>query len=309
MDKIADYSISLSSKEMALDGFRFNEDFLVPAGQAIAEKINSEMLSLAKKVPYFSGTAGTTPDALEDFAGIRTGLNKQKVPSFNRKGVWDVDADGKFTLIDAIVNAEKSGSTAALREGSIGRIQGLDNYWSQGVYTHTAGAYTALDDVTATVDIADNATDTDGFIYSVATLTSAAGTSTDKLLEGDLLTINGKTYTVWEDTLAASSGVVSVKLYPSLSENITDAAVTFADQTAGGHVANVGFHPNAFVFVNRPLAVAPGTDSYVATNPRNGMSIRVTRAYDVNTKKYIMSIDTLYGVKCVYPELAHVRLG
>lgn len=309
MNKLVDYSVAVTSLEEAIDSYNFQNQVIIPGAQAINEKINKEMLALAKKVPYFSGTAGTTPDALEDFAAIRSALNKQKVPVTNRKGVWDVDADSKFTLIDAIVNAEKSGSTMALREGSIGRIQGFDNYWAQSVYVHTAGGYTALTDVTATVDVDNNAVDTDGFIYSVATLTSAAGTSTAKLLEGDLLTIDGKTYVVWEDTLSASSGVVSVKLYPSLTADITDEAVTFADQTAGGHVANIGFHPNAFVFVNKPLKPAQGTDSYTVTSPTSGVSLRVTISYDQTQKKQVISIDTLYGIKCVFPELAHVRLG
>lgn len=42
-----------------------------------------------------------------------------------------------------IALAEKSGSTQALRKGSIGRIQGLENYMSQQVAVHKAGTFTA----------------------------------------------------------------------------------------------------------------------------------------------------------------------
>ncbi|QHA01674.1 hypothetical protein GQ588_13995 [Dehalobacter restrictus] len=59
-----------------------------------------------------------------------------------RTAVWDTEADAKFTTIDAIVNAEKSGSTEALREGSIGRILGLNNFMSQYVKSHATGITT-----------------------------------------------------------------------------------------------------------------------------------------------------------------------
>ena len=72
-------------------------------------------------------------------------LNTNKVPVAGRVAVWDPEADANFTTIDAIVNAEKSGATAALREGSIGRVFGLDNYMAQGVKQHTTGITKATD--------------------------------------------------------------------------------------------------------------------------------------------------------------------
>ena len=56
-----------------------------------------------------------------------------------RRAIWVTEADAAFATVDAILNAEKSGSTAALREGSIGRVMGLDNYMSQAIKTHTKG--------------------------------------------------------------------------------------------------------------------------------------------------------------------------
>lgn len=39
----------------------------------------------------------------------------------------------------ALVNAEKAGSSQALREGAIGRVYGMDNYMSQAVRQHATG--------------------------------------------------------------------------------------------------------------------------------------------------------------------------
>jgi hypothetical protein len=299
LDKIADVSVGITSKEMTLNVEDFNSQVLSPAVLAIAEKVNKDLLSLYIDIPYNVGTSGTTPNDLSHFADATKVLNKNKVPMGNRAAVWNPDAQSKLTIIPAVVNAEKSGSTAALREGSIGRIQALENFMAQSVYTHVAGGYTALADVTASGA---------GGASTVA-LTSAAGAATTSLKKGDLLTINGVQYIVTADSAAAVAGVISsVAIYPALASTISAKAVTFADRTAGAHVANLAFHRSAFALVARPLEQPKGvSDSYVTSF--NGLSLRVVFDYDSTHKKQLMSIDMLYGIKTLYPELAVQILG
>ena len=40
-----------------------------------------------------------------------------------------------------------------------------------------------------------------------------------------------------------------------------------------------------------------------------GLTLRVTFSYDARTKKQMLSIDTLYGYRTLYPELALRVLG
>lgn len=211
LDKIADVSTVLTAKEMALNIEDFTAQILQPAMMAIAEKINKDGLALYVDVTNSIGTAGTTPSTLADIAGAAKVLNQNKAPMEGRAAVWDAEALAAFQVLDPVVHAEKSGSTAALREGSIGRLLGIDNYMSQAV--------------------ANN----------------------------------------------------------------------------GEYTANMVFHKNAFAFVNRPLEVAHGAESYVTSY--NGLSIRVTMGYDMSTKKQTLSIDCLYGYKTLYPELAVVVKG
>jgi len=313
MNHHADVSVEWTSKEAAMELDDLEEDVLRPALVAIAEKVNNDGLDLYKWVGSYNGTAGTTPDGLEDIKDIRVTLNKAKAPMMDRYGVWNPDADGELSIVDAIVSAEKSGSTAALREGAIGKIQGINNYMTQAIKTHTAGLYTALADVTGTIVVANNAVDTlTGLTYSSVVLTSAAGASTATLLQGDLLTFadeNGKTYkvTVIENTSAAVAGVVTAKVFPAVEVAVTANAVTFADVTSGGHVANLGFYKDAFGFVTAPLMQAEGADSAVVNY--GGLSIRVVKAYDITTKETTMSLDFLYGYAPLYPELATRILG
>lgn len=313
LNKIADVSVEVTSKELTLDIKDFGQQILDGAMLAIAEKIDNDLASLYKYVPYYSGTSGSTPNALSDIANAMKVLNNNRVPVSNRYAVWDPEAHASLITLDALAGLDKSGTTAALREASMGRVMTFDNYMNQNIKTHTAGAYTALEDVTATVDTANNVAGADstlGLPYSVAQLTSAAGTSTDKLLKGDILVINNKPYVVLEDTAAATAGVISVvKIYPALTANVTDAAVTFPDQSAGGHIANLGFHKNAFALVSRPLATPMGGAESYTTNIPGAVNVRVTMGYDMTGKKNIISIDCLYGVTPLFPELAVRILG
>lgn len=297
MDKIADVSFEISSADLALKMPQFRTKYLESAAQAIAEKINADGLALYKDVPYYYGVSGTTPDALEDIAQPRKVLNQNKAPMMERYAAWDPDAEAKFLVLDAIVNAEKSGSTAALRAGSIGNTMGFTNFMTQAIKTHTAGTFTAVATPLTNGTIAAGAT----------TLTLDGGAGTETLFAGDILTIVGQQYVVTANA-TASGGAISATVYPAVPAEITDGtAVVFPDKTATAHVANLAYQRDAFIFVSRPLDTPPGVEAYVTSY--EGITLRVVMDYDILSKKTTMSIDTLYGYVTAYPELAVRVLG
>lgn len=265
LDKIATVDVEISALESALNIDNLNRQFIEPAAVALAQKINSDGLALYKDIPYVCGTPGTTPSKLEDITAVRKVLNANKVPTSGRRAVWDVEADAAFTTIPAIVNAEKSGSTAALREGSIGRLFGLDNYMSQAVKHHTAGTLSAA------------VKPKEATKAGTTQLTLAATAVTGALKKGDILTILGDTYVVTADA-AAASNEITVPIYPALRKDVTTATnVT----VAGNHTANLAFVAPAFAFVTRPLVTPAGVDCY--TTSYNGISLRVTKGYDMKS--------------------------
>lgn len=290
LDKLATVDVEFGAIQKVTNVDDLNRLFLEPAAVALAEKINSDGLYLYKDIPYTVGTAGTTPSSLNDLADARKELNIQKVPTAGRVAVWDPEADAKFTTIDALVNAEKSGTTQALREGSIGRVFGLDNYMAQGIKKHTAGKLTG-----AKIATKANAGDT--------TL-SLTVTSGDKLVKGDVLKVGKYQFAVAED-VDASSTSMTVKITTTVKEDINaNTGVT----VVADHTANLAFNPNAFAFVTRPLVPAKGgAESY--TTSYNGISLRVTVGYDMKYKKEMLSMDVLYGYKTMYEELATRVLG
>jgi len=300
LNKLATVDVEFSSIQMATSVDDLNRLFIEPAVTAIAEKINSDGLELYKDIPYYVGTAGTTPDALSDISDVRKMLNTNKVPTQGRVAVWDTEADAKFTLIEAVVNAEKSGSTKALREGSIGRIMGLENYMSQAVKTHVKGTLAASATKSLQIDEAASATNTIK-IGDTASTSAATG----KLKKGDILLIGAsgsqKPYLVTEDA-EVDTGKITVKVTPKCTAAANTAVAVMAD-----HTANLAFNPMAFAFVTRPLITPAGVESYVTSY--NGITLRVTRGYDMKYKKDMLSMDVLYGYKTMYPELAVVALG
>ena len=293
LNKIATVDVEITAIQGATNINDLNRQFLEPAAVALAQKINSDGLELYQDIPYIGGTAGTTPSGLSDLADVRKLLNANKVPVSPRYALWDTEADAKLVTVPAIVNAEKSGSTQALREGSLGRVMGLDNYMSQAVKQHTTG-------ITAATAVKVN-----GAVTKGATSLAIDGTTlTGKLVKGDVLIIDGKSYAVTEDTAAAASNAIAdVKVYPALPEIADNADVTLA----GSHTANLGFHPSAFAFVTRPLVNPSGVESYVTSY--NGVSLRVVKGYNMTYKKETLSMDVLYGYKTMYPELAVRYMG
>ncbi len=293
LDKLATVDVEFGSIQRATNVDDLNRLFLEPAAIALAQKINSDGLLVYKDIPYTSGVAGTTPDALTDLSDVRLALNNKNVPVPGRVAIWDPAADAKFTCIDAIVNAEKAGSVQALREGSIGRIFGLDNYMSQAIKAHATG-------ITAATAVKVN-----GAVTAGATKLSIDGTTlTGKLVKGDVMTIGGNNYVVTADSATASTNAIAdVEVYPALPAIDNDTAVTLV----ASHTANLAFNPSAFAFVTRPLAAPAGVESYVTSY--NGVTLRVVRGYDMKYKKEMLSMDVLYGYKTMYPELAVRALG
>lgn len=283
LDKIATVDMEISAIEAACDFDSLTRLFIEPAAAALAEKINRDGLALYRDIPAVKGTAGTVPDGLNDLAEAALALDMMRVPTDTRCAVWDPLTTSKLKQIPAVVNAEKCGTTRALRTGAIGRVFGMENYMSQAVYDHT----TELSSASFTVKT--GVTDSEK-----VTITSASANGT--VHKGDIITVNGNTYTVTAETVL-NGNEAEISVYPNITAETGDA-VSFTPS----HKANLVFHPNAFAFVTRPLSMPGGVESYVTTY--NGLSLRVVRGYNMKYKKEVLSMDILYAFKTIYPELA-----
>lgn len=286
LDHLATVDMQVGAIEAACDFDSVVRMFIEPAAAALAEKINAEGLALYRDIPYVAGKAGTVPDGLDDIAAASYALDMQKVPAGARCAVWNPLAASKLKQVPAIVNAEKCGSSTALRTGSIGKVFGIENYMSQAVMEHKTG-------FEGTLTVKSSA-----FNTGSVTLTSD-GTGT--ITKGDVLKIGDKHCVVLEDAVVSGNNM-TVNVYPSVYV-LANTTV----EIIPSHAANLIFHPDAFAFITRPLQTPAGVESYVTTY--NGVSLRVVRGYDMKYKREILSMDVLYAFKTIYPELACRYLG
>lgn len=299
LDKLATVDVEFGAIQRATNVDSLDRLFIEPAAVALAEKINSDGLGLYKDIPAYVGTVGTTPAQLDDFAQAARALDEAKVPVTLRRGVWNPAAMAKFRQVPAIVNAEKSGTTEALRAGSIGNIFGIENYMAQGIKTPTSGGITPGGTNASGVKVKTAVTD--GTTIVIVSNATASATLSGSVKVGDIVVINGKKYLCVQDA-DASSNEISVKLNEAVTVS-ANAAVT----VVSGGAQNLVFHENAFAFVTRPLTTPAGVESYVTSY--NGITLRVVRGYNMQYKKDMLSMDVLYGYKTMYPELAVRVLG
>ncbi len=286
LDHLATVDMQVGAIESACDFDSVVRMFIEPAAAALAEKINTEGLELYKDIPYYTGQAGVTPSGLDDLASASLALDNQRVPAGMRCAVWSPEAAAKLKQIPAVVNAEKCGTTTALRTGSIGQVFGVNHYMSQAVCNHTAGT-------TATLTPQENSLGTGVIKFK--------RTNSETLYKGDIIVIGGRSYTVTEDAEESDTyftARVNGNPYVRTSDSVS---------VVPSHTANLIFHPDAFAFITRPLQTPAGVESYVTSY--NGISLRVVRGYDMKYKRDILSMDVLYAFKTIYPSLAVRYLG
>ncbi len=295
LDKHLDVSFEITSKELTLSLDEFSERVLTPAMLPFAQKIDEYLAGLYVDIPYYAGTAGTTPSSAEDIANCGKVLNINKAPMTNRHLVLDPVAQAKLIVLDSFMEVDKAGTNEALRNANLGRLLGFDTYMDQNIKFHTKGTLSADGQLQVEGAVAAGGT------QAVFDATTLAGT----LKKGDIFLVDGQPYVITEDA-TASGNEIAVKFYPGARGNgfANDAEVNLLNS----HTANLAFHRNAFALVTRPLALPMGAPKaeYVSYD---GLGIRVVQSYDIDKKKDVISLDMLVGVKTLTPELACRLLG
>lgn len=107
--------------------------------------------------------------------------------------------------------------------------------------------------------------------------------------------------------LRASLGDEVSNFSPFMTQNIEQPAQSPATGAPTTEV-NVAFHETAVALVTRQLVLPQGA-AYAAIDNYEGFGLRVIIGYDQNTKRDMVSIDCLYGVKVLDPNRAVLIKG
>lgn len=279
MDRLVDISFKFGSKERTLDIKDLSEQCIQPAMQAIADRIDKDLLNtVAEFDNVVTGTAKATK--LTDIGQLAKILDVNKVPTQNRRFVMSPEHRYRYLDTD-LSNASFSGSTAALRQANLGTLYNMATYMDQNCVVSeakTPGTITACK-VTGTVKA-----------NTLAVTEANPQDGTFKV--GDVLIVDGRRYTVTEDATAASGSIAALKVREKLHKTITEPT----DAYIGNSVHSLAFHKNAIALVTRTLALPTGGVE-AAVQSSNGIGVRVVFGYDQTTKQEICSIDALYGIK------------
>lgn len=157
----ADTSFAITSKDLSLRIEDFATQFLNPAMESISQKIDRDTLlfrnDLTQTVGHTGGSITSTwtydqPESLVD-AGVV--LDLAKVAADGRNVIVGPVTRGKWLQNDLVKKADQSGSTAGLRQGSIGsQLWGFNAYMSQNIGQPKAPGSQAAGDPTTEVNVA-----------------------------------------------------------------------------------------------------------------------------------------------------------
>lgn len=134
MDKHLDVSFAVGPKELTLDIADFSQQFLVPAMQAFADKVDGYLISLADTIVTNKATMGGANATVNDIVDTRAFLTKNAAPLTDRRFVYNSTIEADLLKTELFINASAVGDTGtALREASLGRKFGMDFYVDQNM--------------------------------------------------------------------------------------------------------------------------------------------------------------------------------
>jgi coat protein Gp5 len=323
-----------SSEELELNIIDAYNEYIQPACEELAQKIESSLAGLYAYVFNHEGTPGTGPSTLTHVAECRAALNKIGVPDNGKRSAF-------WTPDDALTLANGLGSVyvqdiakKAIEEAKFGRYAGFDCFENQSLKTHTVGAYSGTPLVNAAAQNVTYAASKDTWTQSL--ITDGWGNSiTGVLKAGDVFTlasvysVNRRTrestgalakFVVTADadsdgsgnsTLTISPPIITTGAYQTCSAAPADnAAITIKTGTAStGYQQNIAFHKNAFTLAMGQLHVPSGEGCAASRINHKGMSLRYIRQYSSTLDAVINRFDVFYGVKVQNPEFAVRRTG
>ena len=312
---------ALTDKELTQSGSRVIEEHIQPAAYALANQVDTDLMSEYVNIPWYVGCS-STPTAVADLtlprkvlvdnAGRQVDMDDGKIhcavsPNFEQNLLASTHFHSS-TLVGGTANQD------ALMKGHLGTRFGIEFFRSHNVQQHTSGTV-----ITAGNDnvLALNGAHTQG----ATSLSLDGGNGSETMVAGDSFVIagNSQRYVVTGTETLSTGANTAVAIFPALVADYSDnAAVTFAVSTTESHATgrddntdafygNMLFHENAFGLVVVPLPEigdGAGANMSTVTDDQTGLSIRSRMAYDDDNAKVKVTLDILYGVKTLEPNLA-----
>lgn len=313
-----------SSADLALTVDDFTDRFLQPAVSALANKMDYAGLSLYTQIWNTVGTPGTVPNTLLTYLLAGVALNNNAAPMDEKRHIV-LTPKMEAYIVDALKGLFQQASEIARQyvKGTMGIAGGFNWAMDQNCSTHTVGPLGGT-------PLVDGASQTGTSLLTKGWTSSAAS----RLLEGDVFTIAGvygvnpnsrqstgdlQQFVVRANFASDGSGNGTVAIAPSIItsgayQTVTGspadaAAITVLGAANTASPQGMAFHRDAFTLVTADLPVPNGVDKAARIADKQlGISLRMVRAYDIQSDQWPTRIDVLYGWATLRPELA-VRIA
>ncbi|GAA5046543.1 hypothetical protein HNP84_009743 [Thermocatellispora tengchongensis] len=149
LNHFADVSFAVTAEELTLEIEDFGTQLLNPAMEAIAQKIDRDILSLRNDIVQRVGVpeapiTGVTGDAIHAYSDPKTAidarrvLNQRNVPAADRHLAVGPEIEALWLSDPLFHQADTRGDTDGLREANLGRrVFGFDAYQTQNIEAPT----------------------------------------------------------------------------------------------------------------------------------------------------------------------------
>jgi hypothetical protein len=316
--------VALTSFEQSLEVRDFNELVIKPAMTRLANKVDQRLYDTTIDIYNAVGTPGTAPNSFASLDNAGALLDSFGIPRDENRFALLKSFDAASLRQGCYNLFNESFNKGIIMRGSLGELAGFDVYSVQNVKRPLYGSLPIAGIGTPLVN---------GAAQSGASLVTDGWTNstTNILFPGAIFTIAG-VYSVNPITLEttgqlqkftvtanASSGTTTgpatLSISPSIVltgpyQNVTNAPADNAAITVyDTHTKNVAYHKEAFTLAMVKLPEGNnGAFQKTMSDPDAGVSLRMTRQYDIVNDRDIIRFDVLYGTKC-FPDWATIVMG
>ncbi len=314
--------LQFSSVDLALSIDDFSQRFIYPAIAAVANRIDQLGLLLYNTINQSVGTPGTVPNAWLTYllAGVK--LDDSAAPMDGQRSVI-VNPLMQATLVDAVKGLFQQASAIASQyeKGKMGTSAGFDFYMDQNVAVHTVGPLGGVPLVNGTTLNGATTLVTDAWTSAAARRLNLGDTFTI----ADVYAVNPQSrqstgqlmqFLVTANVDSDGSGNATIPVYPPMIEATeqfatintlpaNNAPLTIIGAANTVSPQGIAMHKDAFTLACADLPLPRGVDMAArASDKQLGLSIRMIRAYDINTDNFPCRLDILCGWATLRPELA-----
>ena len=319
LDQWKQVKMSLTDQEISKSGERIIEDHIQPAAHKLANQVDTDLCNLWSKLGNVVGVAKYNESVANSaFGKVATSITDPRRELAKKAGrMVDIDSqnihmavrpevEANFIASDIFSGYNTTGGTLnqdSLLRGSLGTRFGVEVFRTHNMSsTVTSGTVVSGSDQAG----ATNGAHTKG-ATSIAIDTLAAS---ETFVVGDRISFAGHDtiYSI-QANVALSSNAATITIFPELQQDVGDG-ITATIQTGNNsdkYVPQMLFHRNAFALAMAPLPeIADGAGARISTvsDDQTGLAIRSRVAYDDDFATVKVTLDILYGVQCIEPDLA-----